>query len=249
MQSLRILAATEHTDSVRDILGRYDCLSVRDLVAQLEQRTSLTYNGITLTRTNSAIQIQSQDGQQTKVDTSETNHEPEQREKLLNEIWDNMLKFLRDNWQDIKDGKIKAVDIGGALYGIAGAAILLLLAPLAGSKLLDTLLRSTFALSSQIGRYYGAAADDLVAILKGESDLTKRDMVGVMAAVKIAGTYFPGLGPVILLGGADAWTLTKEIGHQLGGPLESGIDEIGKVAEGTYDVATSVVDFVKSIFP
>lgn len=248
MQSLRMLAATEQTDSVRDLLGRYSCLSVRDLVAQLEQRTVLTYNGVTLTRTTSAIHIQSEDGQKTQVDTSDTQLEPQQRDNLLNEIWDNMLKFLRNNWQDIKDGKIKAVDIGGALYGIAGAAILLLLAPFAGSKLLDTLLRSTFALSSQIGRYYGAAADDLVAILKDESDLTKRDVVGIMAAVKIAGTYFPGLGPVILLGGADAWTLTKAIGHELGGALESGIDEIGKAAEGAYDVATSVVDFVKSIF-
>jgi hypothetical protein len=203
--------------------------------------------GYTLTRNGSSLSIRSYSGEQAEVDNSGSDLSPQDQEKVIGMTWEGIKEFIHKNVEDIKSGKIKAADIGGELYGISATAIYLVIAPVLDETLLGRIVGTTFVeASKQVGRYYGAAVDELVSVLKGQSKPTITQVIATLGTMQIVTTK---LGVVMLSG--DAWTLTKEVGMQLGSTAEDGLKTIANVAGDIYgtgkeiisDVYHSVTDF------
>lgn len=248
MAGIREIAQAEQTDSLRDLTSRYGVTSVRQLQAAFNQRTEVTYFSQKIVRTDTGIRIMSEDGKTTSVEIPADNITPDQKNQALDKFWDSVKEYLRKNKDDILNGRIKAADIGGAVFGIAGSVIAMIFAPFAGAGMLSKILNLAFSgAAAQEGRYYGAAVDDLVSLLKGESDLTVRDIVGTLATVIIVADF----APVAVLGGTDAWSLTKEIGKALGGDVSDAVHKIenavGAAVNPPVNAAGGVLDFIRDI--
>jgi len=126
-------------------------------------------------------------------------------------------------------------------------------APFAGVPLLDELIAKPFEEASKnAGRYYGAAVDDLVDTLKkilnnAEGKPRLSQILGTMASVYLMGKYVPG----VTVGGADAWSLTKQIGSELGGAVEDTLNSVVDVAGDALklgaDAAAAAADFISHL--
>ena len=167
--------------------------------------------GYTLTRSGFKLSIRSYSGEQSEVDNSGSDLSLQDQEKVIGMTWDGIKEFIHKNYADIKSGKIKAADIGGELYGISATAIYLVIAPVLDLTLLGRIVGTTFVeASKQVGRYYGAAVDELVSVLKGQSKPTITQVIATLGTMHIVTTKLE----VVMLSG-DAWTLTKEVGMQV----------------------------------
>lgn len=204
--------------------------------------------GYTLTRSGSSIRLMSYSGEQYEADNSGSDLSPQDQEKVIGMTWDGIKEFIHKNYDDIKSGKIKAADIGGELYGISATAIYLVIAPVLDLTLLGKIVGMTFVeASKQVGRYYGAAVDELVSVLKGQTKPTITQVIATLGTMHIVATK---LGYVMLSG--DAWTLTKEVGMKLGDTAEDGLKTIADVAGDVYgtgkELVGDVVHSFKKIF-
>lgn len=255
MKTMREIGAEQGSVSFRDIAERYSASTLRELIDSDSSSIAFSYMGYTFERTDSAISIQNKDGEKSEFKLDDTPLTPGQRKTVLDKSWEDIKKFARDNWEKIKDGQMKAADIGGALFSSVAGAILIVIAPFAKMGPLGDVLALPFVtLAANRGRYFGAAVDELVAILKDESDLTKRDVIGVLATVGVVMSYFAPVGALVPLGGTTAWELTVSVGKWVGGAVEDALDEIkkvpvvGDVVGVGEDIVEGVGKFFDSIF-
>lgn len=254
MTGIRAIAEAEQSDSLRELTSRYGVQTASELITVYYKQNKITLSGYVIERSSTQIKITSKDNQSTTTDLKNAKITPEQRDKLLEEIWNGIRDFFEENWDDIKLEKIKAADIGGAIYGIAATVILKVINPFsaAGSALSKLIALPFLQASVQKGRYWGASVDTIVEIIKGESDLNKEQMAGVLATVIVIAYYLPLPGAIIQLGGVDAWNLTVDVGKKIGGTAADAVDEIksvvGDVGEAISDAAGKAIDAVLDIF-
>lgn len=196
--------------------------------------------GYTLTRSGSGLSLLSYSGEQAEVNNSGSNLSPQDQDKVIHMTYDGIKTFIHKNYEDIKNGKIKAADIGGELYGISATAVYLVIAPVLDQTLLGRIVGATFVdASKQVGRYYGAAVDELVSVLKGQSKPTITQVIATLGTMQFISTK---LGAVMLSG--DAWTLTKAVGMKLGEAAEDGLKTIAHVAGDVYGAGKDLVSGV-----
>lgn len=199
----------------------------------------------TLTNSPSGLKITDYHDDSTELIIPTDKLTPEQQEEILNKTTAKLLAFLNDNRDEIRESKIKASDIGGVVYGAAGALIADVLVPGLGETIFGEILKKG---SEQAGRYYGAAVDTLVDTIKHLDDAKIADIVGTLATVHIVALYFPWM-PVT---GTDGWSLTVEVGKKLGETTEDAINTIGGIAEDVAETAIKVaedaIDVVKGIW-
>ena len=254
MTSLRDITIAEQNNSLKVLTSRYEVQTARQLIEAFNNKTEYRYLGYTVKRNDSSISILSNDGEsKTSIEIGNTKLTPEQREQALEKIWEDVKQFFQDHKEDIESGKITAADIGGALYGMTAAVILIIFAPFAAFSSLGKLIAGPFvALSAQKGRYWGASVDELIKIINSESDLNKQEIAGVLATVFVTASYVPGVGAIIQLGGVDAWNLTVEVGKKLGGTVVGIIEDIvsvvGDIGEGVGGAIVGVVDDLLDLF-
>ena len=156
-------------------------------------------------------------------------------------------EYFRKNGEAILEGRIKAADIGGFVFANGLGHFVGKISP-TKSELVNNIVRPIITgVGEQQGRYWGSAVDELFAIIKGESKPTIDQIVGTLMA-----TYFVAYGPAgdkIAMFGADGWSLTKEIGTQIGGSLKSAVESVAGVASNVggdvIDAASDAVDFVE----
>jgi hypothetical protein len=261
MKSLRNAAQQEGKNvpiSLKSLMEDYGTNSLRTLfvgigIHQREVTSADLPGGYQLTIEQSgekySLRIMANDGSSPSgldVPSSE-----EKSEQAIKEIGKETFKYFQQKGEDIANGKIKAAEIGAAIYGIAGYVILAIFAPFAAAgTLLAKVFNSAFSISVEnIGEYYGAIVDDFVAILKNESALTVSEVVGTMGTLVFSQIIFdyPG-GPLRFLG-IDGWSLTKKVGKEVGGVLEDAIDEVEFITGiDIGDVASDVEEFFNDIF-
>jgi hypothetical protein len=193
------------------------------------------------------VRILSQDNTGGQVDIPKDKLGENNSDKAVKEIAQKLFKYFQEKADDIQDGKIKAADIGGAIYGIAAATILTIFAPFAAvGTILSPIFSSAFSIAAKgVGEYYGAIVDDFVSLLKNENNSTISDVVGTMATVMFSQIIFdvPG-GPLRFLG-IDGWAITKKIGQEVGDNLEKAIQEIDEITGG---IVSSAADEVEEFF-
>lgn len=241
MTTIRTITAAERSNSLRLLISRYEVLTARQLIQAYSSKEKYTYLGNTVERMGSTITIKKQSGESTSIEIGNNKLTPEQQENALNKAWDGIKQFLQEHAEDIKSGNIKAVDIGGAVYGITATVIAMYFFPFTAIGPLGKIIALPFIeLASQKGRYWGASVDELVKILKGESDLKIQELAGVLATVYITATYLP----IAELGGVDAWNLTVAVGKKLGGATADFLEEIPIVG----DVLEGMGEFIDDLF-
>ena len=186
--------------------------------------------GYILIRSGSSLSIRSYSGEQAEINNSGSDLSPQDQDEVLRMTWDGIKAFIQKNYDDIKSGKIKAADIGGELYGISATAVYLVIAPALDATILGRVVGTTFVeASKQVGRYYGAAVDELVSVLKGQSKPTITQVIATLGTMQFVSTK---LGVIMLSG--DAWTLTKAVGMKLGETAEDGLKTIANIAGDVY---------------
>ena len=207
---------------------------------------------LSIFREGTKIKVLSGDGTFTEADVSDEKLTDEQQEDVLNKAMATLFDLIDLNWDEIKKGKVKAEDIGGALYGALTGSIVGLFDPFIGKTFIGKLARILLVdTAKNAGRFYGAAVDELIALLSGKSEATVAQIVGTLATIQFIAVYVPGAPALV----ADGWALTVEIGKRLGDTAESAINEIGnvaaaavgvagKVAEGTYKTAKKIADWL-----
>ena len=207
---------------------------------------------LSIFREGTKIKILSGDGTFTEVDVSDEKLTKEQQEDVINKGLATLFDLIDLNWDEIKKGNVKAEDIGGALYGAITGSIVGLFDPFIGKTFIGKLAKLILVdTAKNAGRFYGAAVDELVALLSGKKDASVAQIVGTLATIQFIAVYVPGAPALV----ADGWSLTVEIGKQLGDTAEAAINEIGsvaeavagaviKAAEGAYKAAKEIVDWV-----
>jgi hypothetical protein len=256
MQTLRQLCSEQRSSSFIDVSARYSTQSLRELIEADGSPTAFNYEGYLFERTATAIRVSNKAGEKTEFELNDTPITDEQRQQILDKAWEDIRKFVTDKFEDLKSGKITAADIGGALYGSVAGAIVFVLAPFAKlGPLADVLVAPFVGLAANRGRYFGAVVDELVAVLKKESELTQRDILGVLGTTAVVASYFVPVIQLVPLGGTTAWELTVGIGKWVGGAVEDALDEIaeavppvGVVLEAVGDAAEDVIAFLGKIF-
>ena len=224
-------------------------------VQQLEVATTRLTCGYQVTRTQSGLRLTNQNGEEKKSTIPANKITPEQQDQVLNVMVESLVEFFRVNEDAIRDGRIKAADIGGFVYGVAAAAVLILFAPLAGAELLVRILKLkniTFTgLAVETGRFYGAIVDDFVLVLKSQGEQAISEVVGTLATLY----FFEKSGAVHLLGtlGTDGWSLTKKIGERIGGTATDALQTIESVASYIWNpignAAENAEKFVEKFIP
>ena len=252
MNSILEIAAVERNQGVRALIARYKVDSLRELIAAYNNREKYIYAGCTVERKGWKISIKTQ-GESTEVDLGNASIPSEKRDQVLQKAGDDIKRYLQEHWSDIQSGKIKAVDIGGALYAAVTGAILAILVPFANLGPLGKVLTMPIvSAATQQGRYWGAAVDEIFSILKQESSLKLTEIAGVFASVTFIAVYLPGAAPLIQLGGADAWNLTVDIGSKIGretaNAVETVVSVVGNVGNGIGAAVSSAVDEIINLF-
>lgn len=249
MTSLREITIAEQNNSLRVLTSRYEVQTARQLIEAFNSKTEYSYLGYTVKRDHSSISILSNDGEsKTSIGIGDDKLTPEQRDKALDKIWEDVKKFFQDHIEDIESGRITAADIGGALYGIAASVILIIFAPFAAAfGSVGELIAGPFAaLATQKGRYWGASVDEIIKVIKSESDLNMQEIAGVLATVFVTTASFPVIGAIVQFGGTDAWNLTVEVGKKLGDNaveiLEDIVSVVGDIGEGAGNIVAAAID-------
>ena len=203
-------------------------------------------------REGTKIKVLSGDGTLTEVDVSDEKLTAEQQEEMIDKGLATLFDLIDLNWDEIKKGNVKAEDMGGALYGAITGSIVGLFDPFIGKTFIGKLAKLVLVdTAKQAGRFYGAAVDELIALLSGKKDATVAQIVGTLATIHFIAAYAPGAPALV----ADGWSLTVEIGKRLGDTAEAAINEIGsvteavagaviKAAEGAYKAAKEIVDWI-----
>jgi hypothetical protein len=175
----------------------------------------------------------------------------EQKQKVVEGIWDSWQEFYEKHEDEIKSGRIKAVDLGGILYATTAAAIVTAISPLAGAPFLLKIMGfSLTSAAEKVGRFYGAAVDDLVKTLKEIGDVNPGDLGKIIAIMKTMTLVSTQLNVVTMLG-ENGWELTKQVGSMIGGAVEDGIKTIagtvGDVVGTGVDLAEGAVKIVQGV--
>lgn len=216
MTTLKTIVSAERSNSLRVLTSRYDVLTARQLIDAYGSKDKYTYLGNTVERIGSTITVKSQSGESTTIDIGDKKLTPEQQETVLNKIWEGIKQFFQEHAEDIQSGKIKAADIGGAVYGITATVIVFIFAPFAAAGPLAKIIATPFiTLASQKGRYWGACVDEVVKLIKGETDLNKAQIVGVLGTVIFAATYLPALPLGVLMLGILLFRWGKRLAELL----------------------------------
>jgi hypothetical protein len=192
----------------------------------------------------------------TSVDIPSEQVTDEQSNKALEDIGREVGEYLKKNFEDIANGKIKAAQIGAAFYGTATTIVLAIFLPASVTgKLLGAAVNLGIPVSPEkIGEFYGAVVDDLIAILKGEDDeLSVAQVVGTLGTV-----FFTQVAPIAPFAsaaryfGADGWSFTRRVGETIGEGLEESINAIESIVSdlGGFlgDTLGDAVDFVGGLF-
>jgi hypothetical protein len=256
MKTLRQLCSEQGSGSFIDVSARYSTQSLRELIEADGSSTAFSYEGYLFERTATAIRVSNKAGEKTEFELNNTPITDEQRQQILERAWEDIRKFVKDKFEDLKSGRITAADVGGALYGSVAGAIVAVLAPFAKmGPLADVLVAPFVGLAANRGRYFGAVVDELVAVLKNESELTQRDILGVLGTTAVVASYFVPVMQLVPLGGKTAWELTVGVGKWVGGAVEDALNEIseavppfGDLVETIGDAAEDVVAFLGQIF-
>lgn len=238
MTTIRTIAAAERSNSLRVLTSRYEVLTARQLIEAYSSKERYTYLGNTVERIGSTITVKNQSGESTAIEIGNNKLTPEQQESAFNMIWDGIKEALQKHAEDIKSGNIKAVDIGGAVYGITATVIAMFFFPFTAGPLGKIIALPFIELASQKGRYWGASVDEIVKLIKGESDLKVQDIAGVLATVYVTATYLP----VVELAGVDAWNLTVAVGKKLGGTTADILEEIPIVGDAVEAIGEAIDD-------
>lgn len=189
----------------------------------------------TLSRSPSSLKLMDYQGGSTELVLPTDKLTPEQQEDILNKTTEKLLDFLADHRDEAKDGKLSAADIGGVIYGAAGALIADVFVPGLGGTIFGEILKKG---SEQAGRYYGAAVDTLIDTLNRLDDVQIADIVGTLATVHIIALYFPWM-PVT---GTDGWSFTVEVGKKLGKTTVDAINTIGGIVEDVTGAAIKLAE-------
>jgi hypothetical protein len=259
MKSLRSTAQQDDLNapiSIRAFMRDYGTNSLSTLFARVAfvygEVESLDLPGnYTFTKQKSggknSLRVQSKDNSSVVgVDVPDSKLGSEKSEQASKDIAKKVFEYFAKNYNDIRDGKIKAAEIGAAIYGIA-AAVILAIFTLPFSPILGAVF---IPLASNVGKYYGSIVDAIVAVLKGEDNLQIAEIVGIMATLYFLGSYY---GPIVALFGADGWSITRKVGEEVGGVLEDGVNEITSVVElitgiSLGDVADEAGKFIEDVF-
>ncbi|MEG4065426.1 hypothetical protein [Microcoleus sp. SVA1_A1] len=255
MQSLREAAQKEGISvpiSLKSFMQNYGTNSLKTLFTgvalhQGEITSADLGGGYRLMRQDSTVKIMAADGSLVSS-VKAPSDKVEKSEQFFRETSKGLFKYFQQKGEDIKNGKIKAAEIGAAVYGIAASVILIIYAPLAkiGQILAQIANVGVSVGAERIGEYYGAIVDDFVAILKGEDDPTIADIVGTMGVVYF--TFTIPVGATVRLFGTDGWSFTKEVGKAVGGKISNVIDSIESVVSDVGDVIGDAADWVGDIF-
>lgn len=252
MTGFRAIAVAERSNSLRALTSRYSVHTARELSTAYNNRNRFTYFDYVIERSGSAIKITSKSGESTKIEIGDTKLTPEQRDTALEKTWDGVKEFFQKHWEEIESGEIKAADIGGAIYGITATVITLIFIPFTGGVLGKIIAEPFIWAAKQKGRYWGASVDEMLNIIKGESDLNKQQIAGVLATVTVLAYYLPGPAAVIQLGGVDAWNLTVDVGKKIGGTAADAVEEIvsvvGDIGEAVGGAIGGAIDDLIGIF-
>ncbi|WP_169977600.1 hypothetical protein [Tautonia rosea] len=163
---------------------------------------------------------------------------PEQQKKLIDEIAAKLKEYFVKNEADIRAGKIKAEEICGATFALVGTAV--------GSLVFPPLAPVLGAIASQQGRFYGAMIDDLVTTIKGGSQESLTQFVGVFST--IAFVQYAGALSVVSIAGADGWSILKGIGNTLGDTLADSVNASVRAIGSTVDDVSAVGEDVVNWF-
>ena len=249
MKTLRQVVSEHHSNSVRGVAARFSASTLRQLIEADTSVEQFSYMGYTFERNASSIRVTNKDGEKTELSLEATPLTEEQRKDILSRTWEDVRKFVTDKFDDLKDGKVKAEDIGAVVYGAAAGAIIAVVAPFAALGAFGKFLAGPFmALAANKGRYWGAAVDELVAVLKGENEATRAQIAGVLGTTVVLATYLSPVGAVVALGGTDAWKLTVGVGKWIGGAVEDALNEIGEAIPILGDAVKSIEDFFDDLF-
>lgn len=169
MTTLRTITATERNNSLRILTSRYGVLTARQLIEAYGSKDKYTYLGYTVERIGSTITVKNQSGESTTIEIGDKKLTPEQQETVLNKTWEGIKQFFQEHAEDIKSGKIKAADIGGAVYGITATVIVFIFSPFAALGPLGKIISTPFVtLATQKGRYWGSAVDEVVKLIRAK---------------------------------------------------------------------------------
>jgi uncharacterized protein with LGFP repeats len=196
--------------------------------------------GYTLTAQRSVVSVTDTLGDGTTSSVQMPADQPAgQQEATSNGLVETIANYFAGKAEDIADGRLRAADMCGALYGLTAYWLT------GGSASLPSLLFD--AGSAQNGVFYGAIIDDVVAVLKGESKPAVDQVLGTLATL-----YFSQMTPVgagVRLGGMYGWELTKEVGDAVGGAardflyaagdlMKDAAGDVRSAAEDVWDTAT-----------
>ncbi|MGZ8212936.1 MAG: hypothetical protein ACXWTP_00340 [Methylosarcina sp.] len=268
MNNLReaaLLEAKPFPLNLREFMDDYGTNSLKELFVGVDLHqgnvTSISLPGdynLTVSKSDGEYSLQvlsNNDSTGAKVDIPEgkviDDKGEDKSEQAIKDIAQKVYEYFEKNAEDIKNGKIKAATIGGAIYGVAGGVILSILNPFALlGEYFDKVLTFIFTgVTKNVGEYYGSIVDDLVAFFKGEDKPRLTKIIGTLSALYFTVLIFdvPG-GPLRVLG-MDGWSLTKEIGEKVGGILEETVNEIQSITGiPTVDVVKEIEDAFNKIF-
>lgn len=258
MQSLKEAAQKEGiaiSIGLRSFMQNYGTHSLRTLLVGVEVHQGVFTlvdlgGGYSLAKEGSTLHILSPDGSSaSSVQVPANKLSSEQSEQALQEIGKQLFEYFQKKLEDIKSGKIKAAEIGGAVYGIAAAVIVGIYAPV--EPILAQVFNFALPVGAEnVGEYYGAIVDDIFAILKGEDSSTVSEIVGTLATV-----YFTQLIPIAGVAGdalrflgTDGWSLTKEVGKAVGEGAEDVIDSIESIISDVGDALGDAVEWFGDLF-
>lgn len=249
MTGLRRVTSIERTPSIRLCCARYSVHTGRELATAFtalnDDHGDGIYAGHRIMRTANSLTL-------TDMSTGEasTAKKDDDDDAMFKEIGTQIVDFLRNNYSDIVSGKLKAVDAGGSLYGIAGKVAGGIAGGILGAGLLSDLVgKAVGGLAEQKGRFFGAAVDDIVSMVKGETDPDQaRRIVEGISALVFVGSYANPVFNIVTVGGVSAWKLTKDIADEIGGPvadaIEDIVDVVGDIGDAIIGAPTSLAEDV-----
>lgn len=251
MNSLLNVLQSQRSTSFRETAGYYSTRTLRKLIDADSSKSEYFYLGYQVQRTDKSISVANKDGELTQFTIQDNAPITKEQEKQILDIaWEKFKEIFEQNKEGVLEGKVNAADIGAMLFGGLATGVLFVLKPFGAGGIAHVLGSGFVALAANKGRYFGAAVDEVIAILKGESELKRREIIGVFATIAVTATYFAGTASLIPLGGKTAWDLTLGVGKWVGGALEDIIDELRNVpiAGQVVEAVEEVVQFIGKIF-
>lgn len=184
-------------------------------------------------------------GDATGIKIPDTKIDSAKQKEIVDKIADGVKDYLEKNKDALLDGRLKAEDVLGTTYAMAGAIVAAVVCPLLAPLIVPA--------ATQQGKFYGAAIDDVAAVLKGEALKDgSRASVGQIVVVfsTVVFIQYQGTLSLVALAGADGWSILKKLGKEVGGALEDAVrvieGAVGSFLEGIFGTIIGAGDWVLS---